>query len=190
MGREARIVFLSLLTILLYGFIILLEKGFLVLPFPLFDSIVFIAGIRFLFWAENRKTRLVLGLFLSALLFAIASKPFVLEIFINGQDLEIFNASIWPDVFKLVHLLLLIVFFGAFIRPKKMLEWLSFCLILALLIASQIQMPMMNFLIFVPFSILVLYLYRSKAMLPIYYLFILKASLDLLEGVMMLFSTY
>jgi hypothetical protein len=188
MGREARIVFLSLLTILLYGFIILLEKGFLVLPFPLFDSIVFIVGIRFLLWAENRKTRLVLGLFLSAQLFKIASKTFVLEIFINGQDLEIFNASIWPDVFKLLHLLLLIVFFGALIRPKKMLEWLSFCLLLALLIASQI--PIVAFLAFVPFSILVLYLYRSKAMLPIYYLFILKASLDLLEGVMMLFSTY
>ena len=188
MGREARIVFLSLLTILLYGFIILIEKGFLVLPFPLFDSIVFIVGIRFLLWAENRKTSLILGLFLSALLFTIASKPFVLEIFINGQDLEIFNASIWPDVFKLVHLLLLIVFFGALIRPKKMLEWLSFCLLLALLIASQI--PIVAFLAFIPFSVLVLYLYRSKAMLPIYYLFILKASLDLLEGVMMLFSTY
>ena len=188
MGREARIVFLSLLTILLYGFIILLEKGFLVLPFPLFDSIVFIAGIRFLFWADNRKTRLVLGLFLSALLFVIASKPFVLEIFIDGQNLEIFIASIWPDVFKLVHLLLLIVLFGALIRPKKMLEWVSFCLLLALLIASQI--PIVAFLAFIPLSVLVLYLYLNKAMVPIYYLFILKASLDLLEGVMMLFSTY
>jgi hypothetical protein len=106
----------------------------------------------------------------------------------NGQDLEIFTASIWPDVFKLVHLLLLIVFFGALIRPKKMQEWIFFSLLLALLIASQI--PMLTFLTFVPFSVLVLYLYRSKAMLPIYYLFILKASLDLLEGVMMLFSTY
>jgi hypothetical protein len=188
MGREARIVFLSLLTILLYGFIILLEKGFLVLPFPLFDSIVFIAGIRFLFWAENRKTRIVLGLFLSALLFVIASKPFMLEIFITGQDLEIFNASIWPDVFKLVRLLLLIVLFGALIRPKKMLEWVSFCLLLALVTASQI--PMIDFLTFIPFIILVLYLYLNKAMVPIYYLFILKASLDLLEGVMMLFITY
>ena len=187
MGREARIVFLSLLTILLYGIIILIEKGFLVLPFPLFDSIVLIAGIRFLFWADNRKTRLVLGLFFSALLFTIASKPFVLEIFINGQDLEIFYASIWPDVFKLVHLLLLIVFFGVLIRPKKILEWVSFCLLLALLIASQI--PMIEFLILLPFSVLVLYLYLNKAMVPIYYLFILKASLDLLEGVMMLFST-
>ena len=187
MGREARIVFLSLLTILLYGFIILLEKGFLVLPFPLFDSIVFIAGIRFLFWADNRKTRLVLGLFLSALLFVIASKPFMLEIFIDGQNLEIFIASIWPDVFKLMHLVLLIVLFGVLIRPKKMLEWLIFCLLLTLLIASQI--PMIDFLAFIPFSILVLYLYRGKAMVPIYYLFILKASLDLLEGVMMLFST-
>jgi hypothetical protein len=188
MGREARIVFLSLLTILLYGFIILLEKGFLVLPFPLFDSIVFIAGIRFLFWAENRKTRIVLGLFLSALLFVIASKPFMLEIFIDGQNLEIFIASIWPEVFKLVQLLLLIVLFGALIRPKKILEWLSFCSLLALLIASQ--MPMIAFLAFIPFSVLVIYLYLSKAMLPIYYLFILKASLDLLEGVMMLYSTY
>ena len=188
MGREARIVFLSLLTILLYGFIILLEKGFLVLPFPLFDSIVFIVGIRFLFWAENRKTRLVLGLFLSALLFAIVSKPFMLEIFITGQDLEIFNASIWPDVFKLVRLLLLIVLFGALIRPKKMLEWVSFCLLLALVTASQI--PMIDFLTFIPFIVLVLYLYLNKAMVPIYYLFILKASLDLLEGVMMLFITY
>ena len=188
MGREARIVFLSLLTILLYGFIILLEKGFLVLPFPLFDSIVFIVGIRFLFWADNRKTRLVLGLFLSALLFVIASKPFMLEIFIDGQNLEIFIASIWPDVFKLMHLVLLIVLFGVLIRPKKMLEWLIFCLLLTLLIASQI--PMIDFLAFIPFSVLVLYLYLNKAMLPIYYLFILKASLDLLEGVMMLFSTY
>ena len=188
MGREARIVFLSLLTILLYGFIILLEKGFLVLPFPLFDSIVFIVGIRFLFWADNRKTRLLLGLFLSALLFVIASKPFMLEIFIDGQNLEIFIASIWPDVFKLMHLVLLIVLFGVLIRPKKMLEWLIFCLLLTLLIASQI--PMIDFLAFIPFSVLVLYLYLNKAMLPIYYLFILKASLDLLEGVMMLFSTY
>ena len=188
MGREARIVFLSLLTILLYGFIILLEKGFLVLPFPLFDSIVFIVGIRFLFWADNRKTRLFLGLFLSALLFAIVSKPFVLEIFMNGQNLEIFIASIWPDVFKLMHLLLLIVLFGVLIRPKKMMEWLIFCLLLTLLIASQI--PMIAFLAFIQFSVLVIYLYLSKAMLPIYYLFILKASLDLFEGVMMLFSTY
>ena len=188
MGREARIVFLSLLTILLYGIIILIEKGFLVLPFPLFDSIVFIVGIRFLFWAEDRKKRVVLGLFLSAILFAIASKPFVLEIFMNGQDLEIFQASIWPDVFKLVQLLLLIVFFGTLIRPKKTLEWLSFCSLIALLIASQI--PMIAFLAYLPFSVLVIYLYLRKAMLPIYYLFILKASFDLLEGVMMLFSTY
>ena len=188
MEREARIVFLSLLTILLYGFIILLEKGFLVLPFPLFDSIVFIVGIRFLFWADNRKTRLLLGLFLSALLFVITSKPFMLEIFIDGQNLEIFIASIWPDVFKLMHLVLLIVLFGVLIRPKKMLEWLIFCLLLTLLIASQI--PMIDFLAFIPFSVLVLYLYLNKAMVPIYYLFILKASLDLLEGVMMLFSTY
>ena len=188
MGREARIVFLSLLTILLYGLIILLEKGFLVLPFPLFDSIVFIVGIRFLFWADNRKTRLVLGLFLSAILFAIASKPFVLEIFMNGQDLEIFQASIWPDVFKLVQLLLLIVFFGALIHPKKMLEWIFFSLLLALLIASQI--PVIAFLAYLPFSALAIYLYLRKSMLPIYYLFILKASFDLLEGVMMLFSTY
>jgi len=188
MGREARIVFLSLLTILFYGFIILLEKGFLVLPFPLFDSIVFIAGIRFILWADNRKTRLVLGLFLSAILFAIASKPFVLEIFMNGQDLEIYQASIWPDVFKLVQLLLLIVFFGALIRPKKMQEWIIFSLLLGLLVASQI--PMIAFLTYLPFSILVIYLYLRKEMLPIYYLFILKASLDLLEGVMMLFSTY
>jgi hypothetical protein len=188
MGREARIVFLSLLTILLYGFIILLEKGFLVLPFPLFDSIVFIVGIRFLLWAKDRKTRVVLGLFLSAILFAIASKPFVLEIFINGQDLEVFIASIWPDVFKLIQLLLLIVFFGALIRPKKMQEWIFFSLLLALLIASQ--MPMIAFLTYLPFSVLVIYLYLRKAMLPNYYLFILKASFDLLEGVMMLFSTY
>ena len=188
MGREARIVFLSLLTILLYGIIILIEKGFLVLPFPLFDSIVFIVSLRFLFWAKDRKTRVVLGLFLSALLFAIASKPFVLEIFINGQDLEIFQASIWPDVFKLVQLLLLIVFFGTLIRPKKTLEWLSFCSLLALLIASQI--PMIAFLAYLPFSALAIYLYLRKAMLPIYYLFILKASFDLLEGIMMLFSTY
>ena len=170
MGREAKIVFLSLLTILLYGLIILLEKGFLVLPFPLFDSIVFIVGIRFLFWAEDRKTRVVLGLFLSAILFAIASKPFVLEIFINGQDLEVFIASIWPDVFKLVQLLLLIVFFGALIRPKKMQEWIFFSLLLAVLIASQ--MPMIAFLTYLPFSVLVIYLYLRKAMLPIYYLFI------------------
>jgi len=188
MGREARIVFLSLLTILLYGLIILLEKGFLVLPFPLFDSIVFIVGIRFLFWAEDRKTRVVLGLFLSAILFAIASKPFMLEIFMNGQDLEIFIASIWPDVFKLVQLLLLIVFFGALIRPKKMPERIFFSLLLALLIASQIQM--IAFLTFLTFSVMVIYLYLRKAMLPIYYLFILKASFDFLEGVMMLFSTY
>lgn len=188
MGREARIVFLSLLTILLYGIIILIEKGFLVLPFPLFDSIVFIVGLRFLFWADNRKKRLVLGLFLSALLFAIASKPFVLEIFINGQDLEIFQASIWPDVFKLVQLLLLNVFFGALIRPKKMQEWIIFSLLLGLLVASQI--PVIAFLAYLPFSVLVIYLYLRKEMLPIYYLFILKASLDLLEGVMMLFSTY
>jgi hypothetical protein len=112
----------------------------------------------------------------------------VLEIFINGQDLEIFNSSIWPDVFKLVQLLLLIVFFGALIRPKKMLEGFCFCLLLALLIASQ--MPMMASLAFIPFSVMVIYLYLRKAMLPIYYLFILKASFDLLEGVMMLFSTY
>jgi hypothetical protein len=188
MGREAKIVFLSLLTILLYGLIILLEKAFLVLPFPLFDSIVFIVGIRFLFWAKDRKTRIVLGLFLSAILFAIASKPFVLEIFINGQDLEVFIASIWPDVFKLIQLLLLIVFFGALIRPKKMLEWIFFSLLLALLIASQI--PVIAFLTYLTFSVMVIYLYLRKAMLPIYYLFILKASFDLLEGVMMLFSTY
>ena len=112
----------------------------------------------------------------------------MLEIFINGQDLEIFNASIWPDVFRLVHLLLLIVFFGALIRPKKMMEWLSFCLLLALLIASQ--MPMIAFLAYLPFSALAIYLYLRKTMLPIYYLFILKASFDRLEGVMMLFSTY
>jgi hypothetical protein len=80
------------------------------------------------------------------------------------------------------------VFFGTLIRPKKMLEWIFFSLLLALLIASQI--PVIAFLTFLPFSVLVLYLYLRKAMLPIYYLFILKASLDLLEGVMMLFSKY
>ena len=83
-----------------------------------------------------------------------------------------------------MHLLLLIVLFGALIRTKKMMEYLSFCLLLALLNASQITM--IDFLAFIPFSVFGA-LSQLKQSNGTYYL---KASLDLLEGVMMLFSTY
>ena len=81
----------------------------------------------------------------------------------NPSEIERFHLA---SCIRLVYLLLLIVLFGALIRTKKLMEYLSFCLLWALLNASQI--PMIDFLAFIPFSVLVLYLNLNKAMVPIY----------------------
>lgn len=187
MGREARLVFISLLTLFMYGFFILIEKGFFLLPFPLFDAVIFIVGIRFFLWVKDRKTQLILGFFLVALILSIASKPIIWGIFSDGDTLELFLESKWPDLLQLGKFSVLTIFLSVLIRPRSWQQWLGYVALLFLLVANEI--PLFHFLGFLTFTGLIVYLYASKKMIPFYYLFILKAALDFCEGLMMLYSS-
>lgn len=100
MIREERSVSLAVLTLLVYGGMIFLEKGAFILPFPLNEFIFLIVALQFFVW--NRATHLTLVLpALVAGIFNVLSTELFWSFFLNYDQLQEFSNSPWGDMLKI-----------------------------------------------------------------------------------------
>ena len=183
MIREKKIIVLALLTVFLYGSIIFFEKGFFVLPFPLFDLLTLIVGIRFLSWS-GKKDLLILGLFVVGLLCSMGSQAFIWSFFMDGKSLEQFQESVWRDVFYLMELLFMLATLLLSLDYKKRAHWFFAPVLIACFVCTQFQGCYL--IEFFTFGLFVVFTLATKSFRPLYFIFVLKAILDLAEMSMLM----
>ena len=183
MIREKKIIVLALLTVFLYGLILFFEKGFFVLPFPLFDLLVLIVGIQFLFWSR-KKDLLIVGLFLIGLLCSMGSQAFIWSFFMDGKSLEQFQESAWRDVVYLLELLFMLATLLLSLDYKKTSHWFFAPVLIACFVCTQFQGCYL--IEFFTFGLFVLFTIVTKSFRPLYFIFVLKAILDLAEMSMLM----
>jgi len=183
MIREKKIIVLALLTVFLYGSIIFFEKGFFVLPFPLFDLLILIVGIRFLSWSR-KKDLLILGLFVIGLLCSMGTQAFIWSFFMDGKNLEQFQESAWRDLFYLLELLFMMATLLLSLDYKKKAHWFFAPIIIACFVGTQFQA--FYLVDFFCFGLFVLFTLATKSFRPLYFIFVLKAILDLAEMSMLM----
>ena len=183
MIREKKIIVLALLTVFLYGLILFFEKGFFVLPFPLFDLLTLIVGIRFLSWS-GKKDLLILGLFVVGLLCSMGSQAFIWSFFMDGKSLEQFQESVWRDVFYLMELLFMLATLLLSLDYKKRAHWFFAPVLIACFVCTQFQGCYL--IEFFTFGLFVVFTLATKSFRPLYFIFVLKAILDLAEMSMLM----
>ena len=183
MIREKKIIVLALLTVFLYGSIIFFEKGFFVLPFPLFDLLTLIVGIRFLSWS-GKKDLLILGLFVVGLLCSMGSQAFIWSFFMDGKSLEQFQESAWRDVFYLMELLFMVATLLLSLDYKKTSHWFFAPVLITCFVCTQFQGCYL--IEFFTFGLFVVFTLATKSFRPLYFIFVLKAILDLAEMSMLM----
>jgi len=183
MIREKKIIVLALLTVFVYGLILFFEKGFFVLPFPLFDLLVLIVGIRFVFWSK-KKDLLIIGLFLIGLLCSMGTQAFIWSFFMDGKNLEQFQESAWRDLFYLLELLFMMATLLLSLDYKKKAHWFFAPIIIACFVGTQFQA--FYLVDFFCFGLFVLFTLLTKSFRPLYFIFVLKAILDLAEMSMLM----
>lgn len=183
MIREKKIIVLALLIVFLYGSIIFFEKGFFVLPFPLFDLLNLIVGIRFLSWS-GKKDLLILGLFVVGLLCSMGSQAFIWSFFMDGKSLEQFQESVWRDVFYLMELLFMLATLLLSLDYKKRAHWFFAPVLIACFVCTQFQGCYL--IEFFTFGLFVFFTLATKSFRPLYFIFVLKAILDLAEMSMLM----
>ena len=103
MNREERTVFLGILTPIVYGSWVLLDKGSFIFPFPLNELIFFIITSQFLLWNFKVDKFKYVSFFLTAL-FGLLSSDFFWTLFIDGKSYEQIMLGPLTDIFKLIHL--------------------------------------------------------------------------------------
>ena len=183
MIREKKIIVLALLSVFLYGSIIFFEKGFFVLPFPLFDLLTLIVGIRFLSWS-GKKDLLILGLFVVGLLCSMGSQAFIWSFFMDGKSLEQFQESVWRDVFYLMELLFMLATLLLSLDYKKRAHWFFAPVLITCFVCTQFQGCYL--IEFFTFGLFVVFTLATKSFRPLYFIFVLKAILDLAEMSMLM----
>jgi len=112
MYREKRTILLVVLTLLAYGFSILMDQGSFILPFPIFDFILVLVAIQFAFW--NWRDILTFRkwyfyLYFLAILFKLLTNQILWSVILDDKDLAIFNETLVLDSLRLIHLILLVL---------------------------------------------------------------------------------
>ena len=100
MSKEGRVIALAILTIFIYAFSILLQKGAFIFPFPLNEIIFFISALAISFH-QFKKEKILSVLFPVVGCLCVLSSEFYWAIFFNAQQMEAFSNSLATDLFKI-----------------------------------------------------------------------------------------
>ncbi|MEN9400727.1 MAG: hypothetical protein RL632_1830 [Bacteroidota bacterium] len=185
MIREERAVLLGILTLIGFAFLMFVEFGSFVYPFPLNEVVIVIVAIRFFFW--NRTAfKLLTALFLIDGIFALLSNEFFWALFVSQEAWELLYHGVWLSIFKLSHLVLSIALMWLSLKPliaeKPSQSW---TLILpALLLYSSIPYdPILETIAYVGMGIIAFF---WKPRSPMHNLWLLWGGLSALKLVMLL----
>lgn len=108
MSKEGRVVALAILTIFIYAFSILLQKGAFIFPFPLNEMIFLISAVSIGIYQYKQDKTLSLLFPIIGFTFVFSSE-FYWAIFYNSQQMEVFSNSFVTDLFKILFFLGLII---------------------------------------------------------------------------------
>ena len=97
MTREGQILFLAVLTLVVYAASIYLEKGMLLFPFPLNEIVFFIVALQFAWW---NRTRTAIYIVVVSTLWVL-STPFFWSLVYGHQMMEAWSKNLLTDYFLL-----------------------------------------------------------------------------------------
>jgi len=127
MTKEARLIFLTALTIVFYALSIYLSQGAFIFPFPLNEAILLIVAVQFSYW--HRAKSFLSLLILSIGLFSFLGNEIYWSFVLSDIQMHQFSEGIYTDVFKLLAALsILILAFLTLKTQKKIIA--QFCTLL------------------------------------------------------------
>jgi len=185
MIREERAVLLGILTLIGFAFLVFLEFGSFIYPFPLNEVVFLIVSIQFFIW-NQKQFRLVTGLFLCSALSALLASEFFWSLFVDQDTWEFLYHGIWLDIFKLMNLAitLILIFFSlrTVISNVYSRSW-TLIIPLALFISSAPYDPILETIAYVGMGIVAII---WKPFAPTHQLWVLLAGLYAMKLAMLL----
>jgi len=183
MIREKRTVFLVVLTLLAYGFSIFMDQGSFILPFPIFDFILIIVSIQFVFWNWRgifTFRKWFFFLYFLTILTKLLTNQILWSVFLDDKNLAIFNETLVLDSLKITHHLLLIVsvFSWSFVEKLKFKFLIPILITFIHLAGLTEQSYWLSYLSIPLFATYVIY---QKPKNSLSYLLVLNGILDLLS---------
>ena len=184
MTREARTLFLSILTLTVYAVFIFIDQGSFVFPFPLNEFILLAISAQF-FWWNRTGNRWVGILTVVAGVCAVLSNQFFWMFFYDHESMTIFMEGVTTDYFQLAfYSLILIGGVVTMIRQKKGTALLfSALFVLSFIYGAFLNSPM---LLFLAFGCMVASTQLSKVFVPYHLLWILLFFLEFTKVLMIL----
>lgn len=180
MTREARLIFITALTLLIYALSIFFDKGALLFPFPLNHAIILIVAGQISYW--NFKTHKVASILMLTIgLFGLLGNEFYWAIFLNYESMAWVSEGIITDVFQLlsgITTIILGIYFA--IRQKSKLNYLfsalfGLSIIGGLIVSSPLES---SILLFVGYLIMVISVRIKPILAPIHIFWILLLVLE------------
>lgn len=117
MTKEVRVLFLCILTLLVYATNVFLTHGAFIFPFPLNDILMLIVAIQFSYW--HFKQRIPVLYILGIAFFSLLGNEVYWSFFLEDQKMYTFSESPITDVFKLFSAVCLVGFGYYTLRAQK-----------------------------------------------------------------------
>jgi hypothetical protein len=187
MQRERKLIFLTVLTVFVYGLSIFLNYGSFILPFPLFDGALILLSLVFVFWNWRDLLTFRKWYFYLYLLFItlkLATNSLLWSTFFDDLEFEKFQLSEWPEWIRLSQLILIfpLVFSWLYVEKIPGKYWFSGLMTLFFFLGMFSATYFFSYLLFTGFG---LYVYRYKPMNSLTYLLLLHGILDLCSLLML-----
>ena len=183
MNREKRTIFLVVLTLLAYGFSIFKDQGSFILPFPIFDFVLFIVSFQFAFW--NWRDILTFRkwyfyIYFLAILCKLLTNQLLWSVFLDDKDLAIFTETMVLDSLRLIYLILLVlsIFSWSFVEKMKFKIIAPIIIILIHLSGFTDQTYWFSY---ISIPLFAAYVFIQKPNNSLSYLLVLNGILDLLS---------
>ena len=184
MIREERAVLLGILTLIGFAFLVLLEFGSFIYPFPLNEVVFLIVSTQFFIW-NQKQFRLITSLFLCSAISALLASEFFWSLFVDQETWEFLYHGIWLDIFKLMNLAitLILIFFSlrTVISNVYSRSW-TLIIPLTLFISSAPYDPILETIAYVGMGI-VAFIWKPFA--PTHQLWVLLAGLSAMKLAML-----
>jgi hypothetical protein len=185
MIREERAVLLGILTLIGFAFLVYLEFGSFIYPFPLNEVVFLIVAIQVFIW-NSKAFRLISSLFVGAAISALLASEFFWSLFVDQEAWELLYHGVWLDIFKLTNLALTLVLMSLCLKPiiseKSSRSW-TLIIPFLLLFASIPYDPIVETGAYIGMGIVA---FIWKPMNPLHNLWVLLAGLNAMKLAMIL----
>jgi hypothetical protein len=168
-----------------FAFLVFLEFGSFIYPFPLNEIVYLIVSIQFFIW-NRREYGLVSSLFVGAAISALLASEFFWSLFVDQETWELLYHGFWLDIFKLMNLaiILILIFFSlrTVISNVYSRSW-TLLIPITLFIASAPYDPILETIAYIAMGI-VAFIWKPFA--PTHQLWVLLAGLYAMKLAMLL----